>query len=268
MTYTFGFLGCGNMGGALAQAAAKAIPADRLAVCDADPSKTAELTRRRQATAADAQTVARESEYLFLAVKPQGLAALFEQIRPVLSARTDGFVLVSMAAGVSLADLRALAGFDCPVIRMMPNTPVGVGQGMILYAANEQVTSPMLEGFLGGLSHAGRFDCIPERLIDAAGAISGCGPAFVYLFAEALADGGVACGLPRDKAQMYAAQTLLGSAQMLLESGRHPGQLKDAVCSPGGTTIAGVRALEDAAFRAAAMNAVLAAYEKTAKLRP
>ena len=172
-----------------------------------------------------------------------------------------------MAAGVALADLRALAGVECPIIRIMPNTPAGVGQGMILYTANDTVTSPMLEGFLGGLSHAGRFDPIPERLIDAAGAISGCGPAFVYLFAEALADGGVACGLPRDQAMLYAAQTLLGSAQMLLESGRHPGQLKDAVCSPGGTTIAGVRTLENAAFRAAVMNAVIAAYEKTARLR-
>ena len=265
--YTFGFLGCGNMGGALALAAAKAVPADRLAVCDTDPAKTAALTRPGLATAADAQTLARGSDYIIVAVKPQGLAALFDEIRPVLRYRAPGYVLVSMDAGVALADLRALAGVECPIIRIMPNTPAGVGQGMILYTANDTVTSPMLEGFLGGLSHAGRFDPIPERLIDAAGAISGCGPAFVYLFAEALADGGVACGLPRDQAMLYAAQTLLGSAQMLLESGRHPGQLKDAVCSPGGTTIAGVRTLENAAFRAAVMNAVIAAYEKTAKLR-
>lgn len=264
--FTFGFLGCGNMGGALALAASRALCADRLAVCDADPAKLKALTDAKKATAADARTVAGESEYVFVAVKPQGLEALFAEISPVLRARKDAFVLVSMAAGVSISRLEELAG-SCPVIRMMPNTPVSVGQGMILYTVNDRVTAAQTEGFLSGLQYAGRLDCIPEALIDAAGALSGCGPAFVYLFAEALADGGVACGLPRDRAMLYAAQTLLGSAQMLLDTGKHPGQLKDAVCSPGGTTIAGVHALENGAFRASAMNAVLAAYEKTASLK-
>lgn len=265
--FTFGFLGCGNMGGALALAASRALCADRLAVCDADPAKLEALTGAKKATAADARTVACESEYVFVAVKPQGLETLFAEIGPVLRARKDAFVLVSMAAGVPVSRLEELAGAGCPVIRMMPNTPVSVGQGMILYTVNDRVTAGQTEGFLSGLESAGRLDRIPEALIDAAGALSGCGPAFVYLFAEALADGGVACGLPRDRAMLYAAQTLLGSAQMLLETGSHPGQLKDAVCSPGGTTIAGVHALESGAFRASTMNAVLAAYEKTASLK-
>ena len=123
-----------------------------------------------------------------------------------------------------------------------------------------------LEAFAALLAPAGLVDPVPEELIDAASAVSGCGPAYAYLFIEALADGGVACGLPRDKALAYAAQMVAGSARMVLESGRHPGALKDAVCSPGGTTIQGVRALEEGGFRAAAMDAVIAAYEKTRAL--
>ena len=192
---------------------------------------------------------------------------MLKSLAPQLSKRTDSFVLVSMAAGVSISDIQKMVGISCPVIRMMPNTPVTVGNGMILYDANEETTDAQLQGFLQGLSDAGRFDRVSEGLIDAAGALSGCGPAFVYLFAEGLADGGVACGLPRENAMLYAAQTLLGAAQMLLETGKHPGALKDAVCSPGGTTIAGVHALELGAFRADTMNAVIAAFEKTKKLK-
>ena len=265
--FTFGFIGCGNMGGALALAAAKSLSAERLAVCDADPSKTELLTKEGKATCADLSTVASESEYIFLGVKPQGMAGLFATLSPILQKRTKPFILVSMAAGIEISKIEQLAGGDCGVIRIMPNTPVAVGEGMILYDANQAVTDKQIEVFLQGLSAAGRLDRIPERLIDAAGSLSGCGPAFVYLFAEALADGGVECGLPRDKALLYAAQTLLGAGKMLLETGKHPGVLKDAVCSPGGTTIVGVHALEDGAFRANAMDAVLAAYERTQTLK-
>ena len=138
---------------------------------------------------------------------------------------------------------------------------------MLLYTANDAVTNDEIDAFLHALSKAGKLDEIAEDKIDAASALSGCGPAFVYLFAEALADGAVECGLARDKANLYAAQTLLGAATLLLESGKHPGELKDAVCSPGGTTIAGVHALEQNSFRSAAMSAVTAAYEKTLKLK-
>jgi pyrroline-5-carboxylate reductase len=175
-------------------------------------------------------------------------------------------VLVSMAAGTSIASIEAIVGTSLPIIRIMPNTPVSVGEGMVLYACNALVTEEEKATFVGALCEGGRLDEIPEDKIDAASALSGCGPAFVYMFAEALADGGVLCGLPRDKALTYAAQTLAGAAEYLMASGEHPGKLKDNVCSPGGTTIAGVHALESAGFRAAAMNAVTAAYRRTLEL--
>ena len=137
---------------------------------------------------------------------------------------------------------------------------------MILYTCGEGVTAEEEKSFLEAMAGAGRFSPLPERLMDAGSAVSGCGPAFADLFLEALADGGVACGLPRAQALEFAAQMLAGSARLALESGRHPGALKDAVCSPGGSTIQGVRKLEEAGFRGAVMNAVIAAFEKSRAL--
>jgi pyrroline-5-carboxylate reductase len=138
---------------------------------------------------------------------------------------------------------------------------------MILYTCGQGVTEDEEQVFLEAMAGAGRFSALPEHLMDAGSAVSGCGPAFADLFLEALADGGVACGLPRAQALELAAQMLLGSARLALKSGQHPGSLKDAVCSPGGTTIQGVRTLEAAGFRSAVMEAVIAAYEKTLELR-
>ena len=148
----------------------------------------------------------------------------------------------------------------------MPNMPASVGEGMILYDVNDLVTDQMIVEFLEIMAKAGKLDNLPEYLIDAGSAVSGCGPAFAFMFAEALADAGVECGLPRDKAILYAAQMLKGSAELLLHESK-PGELKDRVCSPGGTTIAGVHALENGAFRAAAMNAVTSAYKRTLELK-
>jgi len=265
---TFGFIGCGNMGGALASAVAKTVSGSELMFCDASIEKAEALATRFGGTSCSYATdIAQQCKFIFLGVKPQGFDALFASIAPFLAERTGTFVLVTMAAGVSVSRVAALAGCDCPIIRIMPNTPVSVGEGMILYTANEKVSGEDLQIFKNALATAGCLDEIAEEKIDAASAVSGCGPAFVYLFAEALADGGVECGLPRDKALLYAAQTLKGAAELLLQSGKHPGELKDAVCSPGGTTIAGVHALEDCSFRSAAMNAVTAAYERTLELK-
>lgn len=267
MDYRFGFIGCGNMGGALARAIAKRVPAECIALCDTDIEKRDALASELGATALSLPALVAESEYIFLGVKPQGLAKLLGAMNPLLAAKTGRTVLVTMAAGTPIASVEEALGLSLPVIRIMPNTPVSVGEGMVLYACNGDVTAEEKNVFLEALKDAGRLDEILEDKIDAASALSGCGPAFVYLFAEALADGAVECGLARDKANLYAAQTLLGAATLLLESGKHPGELKDAVCSPGGTTIAGVHALEASAFRAAAMDAVTSAYERTLELK-
>ncbi len=263
---TIGFVGCGNMGGALAKAAAKSVDAENIFIYDVDINKAKAFEAETDVNIADAEYIVSNCDYIFLGVKPQMLKALFEKIAPLLQERSSKFTLISMAAGVSVNSITEMAGVSCPVIRIMPNMPVSVGEGMILYTANELVSKAMLDGFLGSMKYAGVLDRIDEDKIDAASCVSGCGPAFAFMFCEALADGAVECGLPRDKALLYAAQTLIGSAVMLNETGVHPGKLKDMVCSPAGSTIEGVKALEEAGFRAAAMNAVAKAYKRTLEL--
>lgn len=262
----FGFIGIGNMGGALARAAAKGVRGEELFLADRAQDKLEEMAGQLGARAVENGTLAAECDYIFLAVKPQVMAGMLKEIAPVLAARTDRFVLVTIAAGLTMETITQMAGGNYPMIRLMPNTPAGIGEGMILYTDNGLVAEAELDEFLAAMKGAGRFDRLEEKLIDAGSAVSGCGPAFAYLMIEALADGGVACGLPRAKAIEYAAQMMAGAAKMVLETGKHPGELKDAVCSPGGTTIAGVRALENGGFRANGMNAVIAAYEKTVEL--
>lgn len=214
----------------------------------------------------DNRSAAADCDLIFLAVKPHIVPEVMEEIKDILAARKDRFILCTMAAALSCARIRELAGGDYPVIRIMPNTPAAVGAGVTEFCCLD-VLPEEKEAFKALMAHMGILDELEERLIDAASAVSGCGPAFAYMFAEALADGGVACGLPRAKAELYAAGMLEGAAKLLREDGRHPGALKDAVCSPGGSTIQGVRALEDAGFRGAVMEAVIAAYEKTLAMK-
>ena len=263
MDKCFGFIGAGNMGGALATAAAKNA---KVFVADSYEEKAEALAQKIGGTAVTTQQVAEKCGYIFLGVKPQVMGVMLKQIAPVLAARKDDFVLVSMAAGVQIADIRRMAGGDYPVIRIMPNIPVAVGGGVILYDATENVSEAALAQFCQVMASAGYLDRLDEKLIDAGSAVSGCGPAFVSLFTEALADGAVACGLSRDKALEYSLYTLMGTAKLLLETKMHPGQLKDAVCSPGGSTIAGVRALEQGGFRASCMEAVEEAFARTKEL--
>ena len=257
---TYGFIGCGNMGGILAACAAKNAGA-RVLLHDKHSEKIKPLVQKYGAKAATMGEVSL-CDYLFLGVKPQALPALLAQLRPMLGQRT---VLVSMAAGVSTESIRAIIP-DHPIIRIMPNTPAAVGEGLILYCADKDLSDTEIEGFLAALQGAGVLDPIDEKLIDAASALSGCGPAFVYMFIESLADGVVKCGLPRDKALSYAAQTVLGAGKTVLTSGTHPEALKDAVCSPGGSTIAGVAALEENTFRGTVIAAVEASYRRTKEL--
>ena len=264
--YTCSFIGTGSMGGALARAVCRTLPPAEVLLSNRTPAKAEALARELGCAAGPAAQAAEEAAYIFLGVKPQMMAGLLAAIAPVLARRGDRFVLVSMAAGLTMERIAAMAGGPAPVIRIMPNTPCAVGAGMVLYDANALVTEEELGRFTAFMAGAGALDRLEERLIDAGSAVSGCGPAFVCQFIEALADGGVACGLPRQKALLYAAKMLEGAARLLLETGDHPGAMKDAVCSPGGSTIAGVQVLERRALRGAVMDAVAAAAQKNAAL--
>lgn len=256
----YGFIGCGNMGGALARALTK----NTKDVIIADQYSDVQSLAAQMGCSCGTNEQAASARRVFLAVKPNVVAGVLESLRPVLAEKKP--LLISMCAGVAISQLEQWAGVDLPIIRIMPNTPAAVGKGMILYCTNALVEETELADFLSDMSQAGTFDRLDEKLIDAGSALSGCGPAYMYMFLEALADGAVACGLPRAKAYTYAAATMAGAAEMVLSTGTHPGALKDAVCSPGGSTIAGVKALEENGFRGAVMDCVCAAYEKTLAL--
>lgn len=253
----YGFLGCGNMGSAVARALSK-VTKD-IVVTDRS-GKAKELARALGIEYGSAEEIVSSCDRIFLAVKPHMMEGLLEPLQPILRQRKP--LLITMAAGLTVERIEELAGGKLPVIRIMPNTPVAVGKGMTQYCCNELVSDEVIDSFREDLRYSGKLDALEERLIDAASALSGCGPAYMYLFIEALADGAVACGIPRAKAMEYAAATMIGAGEMVLATGMHPGALKDAVCSPGGSTIAGVRVLEQHGFRGAAMDCVAAAYEK------
>ncbi|MBQ3761793.1 MAG: pyrroline-5-carboxylate reductase [Clostridia bacterium] len=258
----FGFIGAGNMGGALARALKGK---GELYISDFIPEKAASLAKELGGTACDNREAAQKADYLFLGVKPYMAKEVLGGIKDELANRAAPPVLVSMLAGTAISALEQILGFEMPIIRIMPNIPASSGNGMIMYAANEKATSEQVRSFVAAMDKSGQLLPMQEKLIDAGSAVSGCGPAFVALFIEALADGGVACGLTRADALKLAEATVCGTAAHMLSCGIQPGPMKDAVCSPGGTTIQGVRALEEMGFRAAAMNAVIKAYEKTVK---
>lgn len=265
--YKIGFIGCGNMGGALAVAAAKSVPNEKIAVYDPEKVKALSLSEKYEnIVSVEEADLVSNSKFIFLGVKPQMLQVCLNEIRPFLIDRGDNFALVSMAAGTSMEKIENLSLLSCPVIRIMPNTSVAIGKGIVLYCANAKGENFIPE-FLSCLTQAGLCDRIEENKIDAASAVSGCGPAFAYMFIEALADGAVEIGIPRDKALKYAEAMLSGAAENALVTGVHPEVLKDAVCSPGGTTIAGVHALENKAFRSAVSDAVVSAYKRTLELK-
>jgi len=260
-----GFIGAGNMGGALAKAAAKTKCRAGIMLADKDAAKAAALAEAIGAGVSTGAEIAAECDFIFLGVKPQMMGEMLAEIKPHLEGRT-GYTLVSMMAGVTTEKICACLGFDAPVVRIMPNTAVEVGEGMVLYTVNAFADEKAEKSFLAIMKKAGELEKLPEHLIDAGTAVSGCGPAYVYMFIEALADGGVKCGLPRAVAQKLAEQTLLGAAKLAKETGRHPEELKDAVCSPAGSTIAGCFALEKGGFRASVIGAVDSAYERTKEL--
>lgn len=255
-----GFIGTGNMGGALARAAAKSPRTELLLLANRSPDKAQRLAAELGAQVVDNREAAARADVLFLGVKPQGLAAMAAGIGEVLSSR-ERCVIVSMAAGWTLEELGALFPGKS-VVRILPNIPVAVGSGITLLCAAPETERSDLALVKELLGASGLVSELDETLFDAASGVTGCGPAFAAMFVEALSDGAVACGLPRAEAIRYAAQMLKGTAELLLQSGEHPGALKDRVCSPAGSTIEGVRTLEQRGFRAAVTDAVIATWEK------
>ena len=257
-----GFIGAGNMGGALARAAAKC-NGNKILLADNDKQKVAVLADEISATVSTNIEICKTADYIFLGVKPQVLPQVLAEISPALGGK--GFTLVSMAAGVTTEKIAALLGFDAPIIRIMPNLPVSVGEGMILYTPNKFADKQQVADLVDAMSFAGEWDQIDEALIDAASAVSGCGPAFAFMFANALAKGGEANGLSYDKAIKYAAQTVKGAAEMLLQGGDAEALTK-AVCSPGGSTIEGVKVLENEDLSGMVNKTVTASYKRTIEL--
>ena len=257
----YGFIGCGNMGGAIAKALAKATT--DFAITD-HSGRAIALAAEIPCGYLSAAEIAENCDRIFLAVKPHMMKDVLAPLQEILAEKKP--LLITMAAGLEIRQIEEFAGCELPVIRIMPNTPVAIGKGVIQYCCNDLVSGDLLADWLTDMRFSGKLDALEEQLIDAGSALSGSGPAYVYMFIEALADGAVACGIPRAKAMEYAAATVIGAGELVLATHRHPGALKDAVCSPGGSTIFGIRALENKGFRAAAMEAVIATYNRNKEL--
>lgn len=262
---SIGFIGMGNMGSAMLRGMLKVFEPEEIIFSRRDKEKGRELCEETGATFAESnRECAIEAKYLILAVKPQMMQEVLEEIGPDLRKEQ---IVISIAAGKSIQDIREMLGREIRIIRAMPNTPALLGEGMTglcfdgsVYSDGEiTVIHKMMESF-------GRLQVVKEDLMDAVICVSGSSPAYVYLFIEALADGAVKYGLPRQAAYEMAAQTVLGAAKMVLETKEHPGVLKDRVCSPGGTTIAGVAALEEGGFRSAVIRACDRCYEKAGNI--
>jgi pyrroline-5-carboxylate reductase len=264
----FALMSCANKDSAVSSTSAEKKVEIFITDADFEKAKSAALSLGAKILSSNIEAV-EKGDIIFLAVKPQVLPQVLAEISAAVNkklASGGAPVFVSMAAGWSIGKIQETLGVKAPVVRIMPNTPALIGKGMIAMSASSEVSVQSLtdiEKLIGG---AGIVDKIDERFMDAVTGLSGSGPAFVYLFIEALSDGGVRAGLPRDKALRYAAQTVLGSAAMVQETGKHPCELKDMVTSPGGTTIAGIAALEDGAFRGTVMRAVEAAWKRSTEL--
>ena len=257
----YGFIGCGNMGGAIAKALS--LSTKDIAITDRS-GKAKALAEELGVSYSGNAAIAGNCDRIFLGVKPHMMAGMLSPLAQVLAQRKP--LLITMAAGLEISRIESFVGVKLPVIRIMPNTPTAIGKGVIPYCRNELVSDEMLADWLADMQHCGLLDALDESLMDAASALSGSGPAYMYLFLEALADGAVACGIPRAKALDYAAMTMAGAAEMYLATRQHPGAMKDAVCSPGGSTIQGIKVLEQHGFRSAAIDCVAAAYQRNLEL--
>lgn len=259
-----GFIGCGNMGGALALAVSKH-PDAKIYLCDTDNAKTAALSLATGGEVADIYEVAEKCDYVFLGIKPLGATAVLATIKDKIL-KNERCTIISMMAGVKIEKIESILSARPPIIRILPNTPVTVGRGMTVFSTNLMVTEKSKQEFLDFMAASGTLSEIPEEKIDAACAVMGCGPAFAYMFADALAEGGVSCGLDEDEAILYAAEMMRGAAEMILQSTKTPERLREEVCSPGGSTIEGVKVLFAEEFPEICKKAVQASFKRTQEL--
>ena len=296
LTVKLGIIGTGNMASAILKGyLATNTDVHNVYVVGHSEAKTSAFASENDITAcSDIEELTQKCDALLIAVKPKDVRDVLAKVKSKLDGENASKLVISIAAGISTSQLTdmltATQSADAPaapqntdaaampksaeklkkdqkqnpkIIRVMPNTPAMVCAGMSALCRTKSVTDEEFEYVMDIFRSIGEAEEVPESLMDAVTGVSGSGPAFVYMFIEALADGAVFAGLPREKAQKFAAQTVLGSAMMVLKTNRHPGELKDAVCSPAGTTIEGVKTLENAGFRSAVMNAVIAAAEKS-----
>lgn len=261
-THKIGFIGAGAMGSALLTGLIKANLVDpaNLMVSDANKEQLQTITDRLGIKGCQGNVaLAEQVDILVLAVKPWIVKEILPELKPVVK---PGQLVISIAAGITIADLETSLAEDVAVIRVMPNTPSLVSEGATAIALGKHVTSEQHEQGLAMFGAVGTAVTVKENLMNSVTGLSGSGPAYVFIMLEAMSDAGVKAGLPRDISTTLAAQTMLGAAKMVLETGEHPGRLKDMVTTPGGTTIYGVHALEQSGIRAALINGVMAAVDK------
>ncbi len=259
-----GFIGAGNMGGAIIQGILNNNTSAEISVYDKNQKGLVEACKKYGVTPLEnSQAVARWADILFLAVKPNVIYSVIDEIKKEITPNT---IIVSIAAGQSIEKLEKAFGKKIKLARVMPNTPALVGAGMSAITPNENLDNKELELVCGIFNGLGRAEVVAEGMMDAVTAVSGSSPAYIFMIIEAMADAAVMGGLPRDKAYTFAAQAVLGSAKMVLETGTHPAELKDSVCSPAGTTIEAVKVLEERGLRSAIIEAMQACMDKSRKL--
>lgn len=261
-----GFIGCGNMGGAMMRGildSGKCTPQEIMASDAVEAALEAKKKEMGIGTSLNNKEVAAFADVLFLSVKPQYYHTVIEDIKETV---TPEQIIVTIAPGKTLAWLQEEFGRELKIIRTMPNTPAMVKEGMMGMCPNHNISAEDLAKVRDICSGFSNTEVISENLMDVVTAVSGSSPAYVFMFIEAMADAAVADGMPRAQAYKFAAQAVLGSAKMVLETGKHPGELKDMVCSPAGTTIEAVRVLEEKGFRSATFEAVKACVKKSREL--
>lgn len=248
-----GIIGTGNMGGALMDAFAHCSEHTMVAYNHGIEKLEAVCARTGAIPAKSAEEAATDCDLILLAVKPIAVPSVLHEIAPILTSKQ---LLVSIAVGLTVAFYEEILGSDKKIIRAMPNTPAAVQEGMTAFCFSRQVNTEDQQAVLSLFALAGGTAVLPERLMNTVSALTGSSPAYVYMFIEAMADAGCYGGIPRTEAYQLAAQAVLGAAKMVLESGKHPGQLKDEVCSPGGTTIRAVAELEQRGMRSSVIEAI------------